>query len=136
MCDGLLTIIVPHSVEQAGRNQGKNVRMMLPMDLVFYMLHAPSGDRVPEYRMLLRLLRNMVSDVDEGGAQRGQKGQRARPAHPCGLPCLYLAFPSIALDMLIMQVQSGRQVSFPPLLALFPALHMHRVLTLPRTAQD
>jgi hypothetical protein len=67
------------------------MKTMIPMDLVFHMIHSPHPERVPEYRMVTRLLRTLA------GLDNNEPEGR----------CLYLAFPSLCIDALVTQLRAS-----------------------------
>lgn len=80
-----------------GRKNRKSYKVMLPMDLMFHMVHYPNSHRIPEYRMITRLLRNLAGIHDDGSLISNNASIR----------CLYIAYPSIPMHNLIMQIRSG-----------------------------
>lgn len=81
---------------ESGRKIRKRMKTMLPMDLVLHMVHSPNPDRVPEYRMVTRLLRTLAGLGDDAGVN----GQTT-------FKCIYLAFPSLSVDALVTQLRQS-----------------------------
>lgn len=81
---------------EAGRKTVKHFKGMIPMDLIYHMVHCPSSHRTPEYRMVTRLLRNLS----------GMSGMSATQT-PGNLKCLYSVFPSIPMQTLVSQIRMG-----------------------------
>jgi len=103
-------------------------KVMLPMDLLFHMLHLPSPKRIPEYRMTTRLLKTLAykhavhpllpvqareshSMTDHQDQEKKMEEELQQPAAALAqqqqLSCLYLYIPSIPLHTLLTQVRSG-----------------------------
>jgi hypothetical protein len=100
-------------------------KVMLPMDLLFHMLHLPSPKRIPEYRMTTRLLKTLAymhavhpllpvqpRDPHPTDHQHQEIHVEEEPEQPAAAPaqqlsCLYLYIPSIPLHTLLTQVRSG-----------------------------
>ena len=80
---------------ESGRKTVKHFKGMIPMDLVYHMVHCPNSQRTPEYRMVTRLVRNLA----------GMSGPMQHS--PGSLRCLYSAFPSIPMQTLVSQIRMG-----------------------------
>lgn len=86
---------------RTGRNFSQQMLTMVPMDIVLLMLVHPDSNRVPEYRMLTRLLRTLAG-LSSGAVEDSNvnKTEESR--------CLYLSFPILAMHTLVAQIRSNQ----------------------------
>ena len=121
---------------QPGRKGKREMRFMIPMDLIMHMLHHPSKTMVPEYKTTQRMIENLTGVIpsdkqqpvlsNEGGVGLRRRRRRrqlsssssndlrvgihhsSRKVNPMpGFRCLYSAIRSIPLQTLIMQIVGG-----------------------------
>jgi hypothetical protein len=103
---------------QPGRRGKKDMKFMIPMDLLMHMLHHPNRSMVPEYKTIQRMIENISGvspEMSKDKAVRSSSRDKAvsiAPKRPTvnpipGFRCLYAAMRSIPLQTLIMQVQGG-----------------------------
>lgn len=104
---------------QPGRRGTKEMKFMIPMDLLLHMLHHPNRSMVPEYKTIQRMIENIsgvspemskvgrVSDKNVVDKAVSIAPKRATVNPIPGFRCVYAAMRSIPLQTLIMQVQGG-----------------------------
>ena len=91
--------------KEPGRKVRRPMKFMLLVDLVFHMVHAPRKGCAPEYRMLNRIVRTLGegANAKRMAKKKGEEGVDT----DAGMKCLYSAFPSIPMEILLMHVKSS-----------------------------
>ncbi len=89
--------------KEPGRKIRRSLKFMLLMDTLFHMVHAPTRERAPEYRMSLRAIRTMMYGSGVGISPNFKTNGRYGD-----LKCLYSLIPSIPMKTLLMHVETGQ----------------------------